>query len=99
MPGRINVIATRPCIDFPQPHPALLISPVVLLACSLLAAEVPPGRFWELNVVRDCPVGLYRENYVNVTDPVAISCRSCPDGWTTNGTAKGSIYDCIRELV
>jgi hypothetical protein len=45
--------------------------------------QVPPGKFWELNVVRDCPKGLYRENFVRTDDKIAIACRSCPEGWTT----------------
>ncbi|KAF8063058.1 Heat shock 22 kDa protein [Scenedesmus sp. PABB004] len=53
-----------------------------------LVCQVPPGRFWELNVVRDCPQGLYREEYVLTTDAAAIKCLSCPPGWTT--TAKGA---------
>eukprot|EP00775_Hariotina_reticulata_P005178 gene5178-5416_t len=38
--------------------------------------QLPPGRFWELNVVRDCPRGLYRENYVLVTDKFEAVDRS-----------------------
>lgn len=55
---------------------------------------VPPGRFWELNVVRDCPKGLYREGYVNITDAAGISCLSCPEGWTTEKTSTGSRDKC-----
>jgi hypothetical protein len=63
------------------------------------AAVVPPGRFWELNVVRDCPRGLYREGFVNTTDLAGISCLSCPDGWTTPTTATGSRQNCSGEIV
>jgi hypothetical protein len=59
--------------------------------------EVPPGRFWELNVVRDCPKGLYREQYVLVTDKVAISCLPCPTGWTTPGISTTAIGFCNSE--
>eukprot|EP00775_Hariotina_reticulata_P001857 gene1857-2193_t len=47
--------------------------------------QVPPGRFWELNIVRLCPKGLYRERFVKVTDKAAINCLPCPLGWTTPG--------------
>jgi hypothetical protein len=63
----------------------------------LCSAEVPPGRFWEANVVRDCPKGLYREQYALVTDKVAISCLPCPKGWTTPGISSPAIGFCNGE--
>jgi hypothetical protein len=45
--------------------------------------QVPPGRFLETNVIRECPKGLYRENYVLINNKTAISCLSCKPGWTT----------------
>ncbi|KAF8063860.1 hypothetical protein HT031_003717 [Scenedesmus sp. PABB004] len=60
--------------------------------------KVPPGKFWELNVVRDCPKGLYREGFANTTDAAAIRCLSCPEGWTTSGTAATSVLACNRLL-
>ncbi|WIA19769.1 hypothetical protein OEZ85_005683 [Tetradesmus obliquus] len=49
----------------------------------LAVCQVPPGKFWELNVVRDCPKGLYREEYVRTDNKTSIACKSCPEGWTT----------------
>jgi Tyrosine-protein kinase ephrin type A/B receptor-like len=65
----------------------LLRSPRYLLL--LAAAEVPPGRFLDFNVVRDCPKGLYQEEYLETTESAASRCLSCPRGWTTasKGTA------------
>lgn len=62
-------------------------------------AELPPGRFWELNAARDCPKGLYRENYVLVTDKVGISCLPCPRGWTTPGIGTPAIGLCNSECL
>jgi hypothetical protein len=59
--------------------------------------QVPPGKFWELNVVRDCPKGLYRENFVRTDDKVAISCLSCPEGWTTKNIGTPFKYMCNGE--
>eukprot|EP00775_Hariotina_reticulata_P006506 gene6506-6733_t len=56
--------------------------------------QVPPGRFWELNVVRDCPKGLYRSDFVKVTEKVGISCLPCPEGWTTAGIGTTAIGFC-----
>ena len=61
-------------------------------------AEVPPGRFWELNVVRDCPVGQYRSGFLRVTEQEVIACLSCPQGWTTHGKASDSIAACNKLL-
>uniref|UniRef100_A0A383VQR0 Tyrosine-protein kinase ephrin type A/B receptor-like domain-containing protein n=1 Tax=Tetradesmus obliquus TaxID=3088 RepID=A0A383VQR0_TETOB len=49
----------------------------------LAVCQVPPGKFWELNVVRDCPKGLYREEFVRTDNKTSIACKSCPEGWTT----------------
>eukprot|EP00775_Hariotina_reticulata_P011749 gene11749-11895_t len=62
-----------------------------------VVCQVPPGRFWELNVVRDCPKGLYREQYVQVTEKDAISCLPCPKGWTTPGISTPAIGFCNGE--
>jgi hypothetical protein len=59
--------------------------------------QVPPGKFWELNVVRDCPKGLYRENFVRTDDKIAIACKSCPEGWTTNNIGTPFKYMCNGE--
>ncbi|WIA42909.1 hypothetical protein OEZ86_008823 [Tetradesmus obliquus] len=56
--------------------------------------RVPPGRFWELNVVRECPRGLYREEYARITDRSAIACRSCPEGWQTSAKGATSKNQC-----
>jgi hypothetical protein len=61
--------------------------------------QVPPGRFWELNVVRDCPKGLYRASYRLVSDKLAIACLPCPTGWTTPGIATPGIGFCNGEAV
>ena len=55
--------------------------------------QVPPGKFWELNVVRDCPKGLYREEFVRTDNKTSIACLSCPEGWTTQniGTPRRSL--------
>jgi hypothetical protein len=59
--------------------------------------QVPPGKFWELNVVRDCPKGLYRSNFVRTDNRSAISCLSCPEGWTTAATASQAVGMCNGE--
>ncbi len=59
---------------------------------------MPPGRFWELNVVRDCPKGLYRTGYELVTAKAAISCLPCPLGWTTPGIATTGVGFCSALL-
>ncbi|KAF8072349.1 hypothetical protein HT031_000008 [Scenedesmus sp. PABB004] len=56
--------------------------------------QVPPGKFWELNVVRDCPKGLYRSNFVRTDNKLAINCLSCPEGWTTASIASTGIDKC-----
>jgi len=48
-------------------------------------------------VVRDCPKGLYREQYVAVTEKTAISCLPCPIGWTTVNISTPAIGLCNRE--
>lgn len=60
-------------------------------------AEVPPGHFLEMNVVRACPVGMYRKDWVKVTDKKAISCVSCQPGYTTDGIASASEAACNSE--
>jgi hypothetical protein len=59
--------------------------------------QVPPGKFWELNVVRDCPKGLYRSEFVRTDNRSAISCLSCPEGWTTAATATPAVGMCNGE--
>jgi hypothetical protein len=59
--------------------------------------QVPPGSFWELNVVRECPRGLYRAAFVRTDDRSAISCLSCPEGWTTAATATPAVGMCNGE--
>jgi hypothetical protein len=60
---------------------------------------VPPGKFWELNVVRDCPKGLYREAFVRTDDRNSISCKSCPEGWTTAQIGTPALRLCNGEGV
>uniref|UniRef100_A0A383W8R7 Tyrosine-protein kinase ephrin type A/B receptor-like domain-containing protein n=1 Tax=Tetradesmus obliquus TaxID=3088 RepID=A0A383W8R7_TETOB len=59
--------------------------------------QVPPGKFWELNVVRDCPKGLYREEFVRTDNKTSIACLSCPEGWTTQniGTPRRSLCNVL----
>lgn len=59
--------------------------------------QVPPGYFFETNVIRACPMGLYREEYVKITDKAAIACKSCMEGWTTYHIASKSIFECASE--
>lgn len=59
--------------------------------------QVPPGKFWELNVVRDCPVGLYRSGFVRMDNRTAIACLSCPEGWTTAATGTTAVGLCSGE--
>jgi hypothetical protein len=59
--------------------------------------QVPPGKFWELDVVRDCPKGLYRSSFVCTDNRSAISCLSCPEGWTTAATASQAVGMCNGE--
>jgi hypothetical protein len=59
--------------------------------------QVPPGKFWELNVVRDGPKGLYRPNFVHTDNKTAISCLSCPEGWTTAATTTPAVGMCNGE--
>lgn len=61
-------------------------------------SQVPPGRFWESNVVRTCPQGLYREGYVKTDDRAAIACLSCMAGWTTKGIGSTSLLNCTRKF-
>ncbi|WIA13214.1 hypothetical protein OEZ85_006806 [Tetradesmus obliquus] len=49
--------------------------------------QVPPGKFWELNVVRNCPKGLYRPSWVRTDNKTGVACLSCLEGWTTAATA------------
>lgn len=67
-------------------------------ADKLDVCQVPPGKFWELNVVRDCPKGLYRANFVRTDDRAAIACLSCPPGWTTANIGSIGINQCNGEL-
>jgi hypothetical protein len=60
----------------------------------LEVCQVPPGRFWELNVVRECPKGLYRSNWVKTDNRSAIACLSCPAGWTTAATGTQAVGMC-----
>lgn len=61
--------------------------------------QVPPGRFWELNVVRDCPKGMYRPSWVRTDNRTAIACLSCPEGWTTAATATQGVGMCSGECL
>lgn len=61
--------------------------------------QVPPGKFWELNVVRDCPKGLYRSGFARTDSKAAIACMSCPQGWTTAGTATPAVGLCNGEIL
>eukprot|EP00878_Enallax_costatus_P026846 GHUV01028850.1.p1 GENE.GHUV01028850.1~~GHUV01028850.1.p1 ORF type:complete len:672 (+),score=69.23 GHUV01028850.1:1615-3630(+) len=60
--------------------------------------KVPPGMFWELNVVRECPAGMYREGYANITSKEAINCLSCPAGWTTQANGADGRLQCSKLL-
>jgi hypothetical protein len=63
----------------------------------LEVCQVPPGRFWELNVVRECPKGLYRSNWVKTDNRSAIACLSCPAGWSTAATGSQAVGMCNGE--
>lgn len=73
-------------IDYTGPH-----------ADKLDVCQVPPGKFWELNVVRDCPRGLYRSGHVRTDNRTAIACLSCPEGWTTATTGTTAVGLCNGE--
>lgn len=64
----------------------------------LLCAEVPPGRFVSQGLVRICPQGFYRENYLSFNDPMAQVCVACNVGITTEGAGAKSSKECNRVL-
>jgi len=90
LPAHLNQAA----VVWPLPTFLLTISPHIPSCLT----EVPPGKFWELNVVRDCPFGLYRSDFVRTDSRAAISCLSCPKGWTTSGKGKGAKSDCNKLM-
>lgn len=59
--------------------------------------QVPPGRFWETNVVRMCAVGLYRDTYRPASDKLATACLPCPTGWSTPSTGTPGREFCNGE--
>jgi hypothetical protein len=44
-----------------------------------------------------CVQGLYREEYVRVTERAAIACLSCPVGWQTKAKGATSKRECTSE--
>ncbi|WIA38112.1 hypothetical protein OEZ86_001474 [Tetradesmus obliquus] len=60
--------------------------------------QVPPGRFLEGGVVRECPWGLYRPDSVPLDDKRAVACKSCPTGWTTTIKGATSTQACNKLL-
>jgi len=49
-------------------------------------------------LVRMCPQGFYRENYLAVDAPLAQICVACNPGITTNGAGAGLASLCDRVL-
>lgn len=60
--------------------------------------QVPPGHFFETNVIRVCPVGLFRSDFVKITERQSIACLSCMEGWSTRSTGSTSILNCTVLL-
>jgi hypothetical protein len=44
-----------------------------------------------------CLQGLYREEFVRVTERAAIACVSCPKGWQTTAKGAASRRQCSSE--
>jgi hypothetical protein len=56
--------------------------------------QVPPGRFWEFHVARECPKGMYRADWVRRDTRAAFACKLCPAGWTSAATGAESVDMC-----
>lgn len=65
-------------------------------ACQI--AEVPPGRYVSQGLVRWCPQGFYRADYVAFDALVAQQCLACEPGITTAGAGARSAAECNRVL-
>lgn len=63
-----------------------------------LLAGVPPGRYLSQGLVRWCPQGFYRENYVPFDSDVAQICLACKPGVTTPGAGAKLASDCSVVL-
>lgn len=76
----------------------LSLRPLLLLLVPLFLvdflAEIPPGRFMSQGLVRICPQGFYRQNWVNFDAANGTLCLPCRPGITTAGAGKGLPSDC-----
>jgi hypothetical protein len=59
--------------------------------------RVPPGKIWEGDALVDCPRGMYREGFVRLDNVEAISCKACPEGWTTEEAGRFAKRLCNGE--
>jgi hypothetical protein len=53
--------------------------------------ELPPGRFMSQGLVRICPQGFYRENHVDMDDPVGVECQPCNPGGCRSAHAQAGL--------
>jgi hypothetical protein len=60
--------------------------------------EIPPGKYVSQGLVRICPQGFYRENYVDFDAAVGTLCLPCRPGITTEGAGAGHPSLCNKVL-
>ena len=70
------------------------MSTAVALVLPPSPAELPPGKYMSQGLVRICPQGFYRENWVDFDDAIGTLCLACNPGITTDGAGKGLRSDC-----
>jgi len=51
--------------------------------------KIPPGKYVSQGLVRICPQGFYRENWVDFDAAIGTLCLPCKPGITTNGAGAG----------
>jgi hypothetical protein len=77
----------------------LFLTSVALVACCPSScAEIPPGKYVSQGLVRICPQGFYRENWVDFDAAVGTLCLPCRPGITTDGAGAGLASLCNRVL-
>ena len=59
---------------------------------------IPPGKYVSQGLVRICPQGFYRENYVQFDAAVGTICLPCNPGVTTNGAGAKLAAECNKVL-
>jgi hypothetical protein len=58
--------------------------------------ELPPGRYVSQGLVRVCPQGFWRENYVEFDNANGTTCTACRPGISTDGPGATSAAQCNK---